>query len=134
MKTDTHQHSGNFVNTRMKALFVAQNAKPENVKEISLARLTAFQRGLLVTDGTVTRFIEAYTLTPVEVVLLQQMKQTLSTEHAWLQLPRWGRDYFTPSCTPNPLARQIISDNSHLRNFTHCAATSPQIPFRWIND
>ena len=87
MKTDTHQHSGNFVNTRMKALFVAQNAKPENVKEISLARLTAFQRGLLVTDGTVTRFIEAYTLTPVEVVLLQQTQQTLSTEHAWLQLP-----------------------------------------------
>ena len=75
------------VNTRMKALFVAQDAKPEAVKEISLTRLTPFQRGLLVTDGTVTRFIEAYTLTSVEVVLLQQTKQTLSTEHAWLQLP-----------------------------------------------
>ncbi len=87
MKTDTDQHSGSVVNTRMKALFVAQDAKPENVKEINLARLTPFQRGLLVADGTVTRFIEAYTLLPVEVGLLQQVKQTLPTKHTWLQLP-----------------------------------------------
>ena len=88
MKIDTtHKQQMTCINTRMKALFVAQAAKPENVKEISLARLTPFQRGLLVADGTVTQFIEAYTLTPVEVVLLQQAKQTLSTEHSWLQLP-----------------------------------------------
>ena len=88
MKIDTtHKRQITCINTRMKSLFVAQDAKPENVKEISLARLTPFQRGLLVTDGTVTRFIEAYTLTPVEVELLQQTKQTLSTEHPWLQLP-----------------------------------------------
>ena len=87
MKIDTIQHSGAFVDTRMKALFVAQNDKPATLKEINLARLTPFQRGLLVTDGTVTRFIEAYTFTPVEVVLLQQAKQTLSTEHIWLELP-----------------------------------------------
>ena len=82
-----NKQSGRFVNTRMKALFVAQDAKPEKVKEISLARLTPFQRGLLVADGTVTRFIEAYTLTPVEVALLQQTKQPLATENDWLQLP-----------------------------------------------
>ena len=87
MKTDTNQHRRSFANTDIKTLFVAQNAKPENLKEINLTRLTPFQRGLLVTDGTVTRFIEAYTLSPVEVVLLQQAKQTLSTEHPWLQLP-----------------------------------------------
>ena len=88
MKIDTtNKQRVTCVNTRMKSLFVAQDDKPENLKEINLARLTAFQRGLIVTDGTVTRFIEAYTLTPVEVVLLQQTKQTLSTEHAWLQLP-----------------------------------------------
>ena len=87
MKTDTTAQFGTFVNTRMKALFVAQDDKPETLKRINLARLTAFQRGLLVTDGTVTRFIEAYTLMPVEVALLQQTKQTLSTEHTWLQLP-----------------------------------------------
>ena len=86
MKIDTNQHSGGFVNTRMKALFVAQNVRPENLKEINLARLTPFQRGLLVTDGTVTRFIEAYTLSPVEVVLLQQTKQMLPAEHIWIKL------------------------------------------------
>jgi len=75
------------VNTRMKALFVAQDAKPEKLKEINLARLTPFQRGLLVMDGTVTRFIEAYTLSAIKVELLQQTKQTSSTEHPWLQLP-----------------------------------------------
>ena len=42
---------------------------------------------MIVTDGTVTRFIEAYTFAPVEVVLLQQKKQTLSSDHDWLQLP-----------------------------------------------
>lgn len=87
MKINTIQHSRAFVKTRMKALFVAQNDKPATLREINLARLTPFQRGLLVTDGTVTRFIEAYTLAPVEVVLLQQVKQTLSDEHIWLQLP-----------------------------------------------
>ena len=87
MKTDIIAQSGAFVNTRMKALFVAQEDKPTTLKEINLARLTPFQRGLLVTDGTVTRFVEAYTLAPVEVALLQQAKQTLSTEHTWLQLP-----------------------------------------------
>ncbi len=88
MKIETiNKRRGTCVNTRMKSLFVAQDDKPTNLKEINLARLTPFQRGLLITDGTVTRFIEAYTLTPVEVVLLQQTKQTLSTEHTWLQLP-----------------------------------------------
>ena len=87
MKIDTTEQSSTFVNTRMKALFVAQDDKPATLKEINLSRLTPFQRGLLVTDGTVTRFIEAYTFMPVEVVLLQQTKQTLPAEHLWLQLP-----------------------------------------------
>ena len=86
MKTDTPTQLGTFVNIRMKALFVAQDDKPETLKRINLARLTPFQRGLLVTDGTVTRFIEAYTLAPVEVVPLQHVKQTLSAENTWLQL------------------------------------------------
>lgn len=87
MKTDTIQQAGTFVNTRMKALFVAQDDRPATLKKINLAQLTPFQRGLLVTDGTVTRFIEAYTFLPVEVVLLQQAKQILDTEQTWLKLP-----------------------------------------------
>jgi len=87
MKTDTIKQSETFVHTRMKALFTAQEHSPTTSRKINLARLTPFQRGLLVTDGTVTRFIEAYTLLPVEVVLLQQTKQILDTEHIWLKLP-----------------------------------------------
>ena len=87
METDITKQSGAFVNTRMKSLFVAQDKKPATLKEINFARLTPFQRGLIVTDGTVTQFIEAYTFAPVEVMLLRQKKQTLSSAHNWLQLP-----------------------------------------------
>ena len=69
---------------RMKDLFVAQFAKPSDLEEMNLSQLTPFQRALLVIDGTVTRFIEAYTFSPVEVVLLHQETQTLLTDHAWL--------------------------------------------------
>ena len=69
---------------RMKDLFVAQFAKPSDLEEINLSRLTPFQRALLVIDGTVTQFIEAYTFSPVEIVLLHQETQTLLTDHAWL--------------------------------------------------
>lgn len=86
MKIDTVEPSRTFINTRMKSLFVAQDDKPDALKEINFARLTPFQRGLIVTDGTVTRFIEAYTLAPVEVVLLQQNRQTLASANNWLQL------------------------------------------------
>ena len=86
METDITKQAGAFVNTRMKSLFVAQDEKPATLKEINFARLTPFQRGLVVTDGTVTQFIEAYTLAPVEVVLLQQKKQTLLRKNRWLQL------------------------------------------------
>ncbi len=69
---------------RMKDLFIAQFAKPSDLEEINLSRLTPFQRALLVIDGTVTQFIEAYTFSPIEVVLLHQETQTLPTDHAWL--------------------------------------------------
>ena len=87
METDATKQSGAFVKTHMKSLFVAQDEKPTTLREVNFARLTPFQRGLIVTDGTVTRFIEAYTLAPVEVVLLKQERQILSGDHGWLQLP-----------------------------------------------
>lgn len=49
--------------------------------------MTPFQRVLMVIDGTVTRFIEAYTLEPIEVVRLQQQTQLLYSPHAWLKTP-----------------------------------------------
>ena len=72
----------------MKDLFVAQFARPSDLEEINLSQLTPFQRALLVTDGTVTRFIEAYTFSPVEVVLLHQETQILPTNHVWLEVAK----------------------------------------------
>lgn len=87
MKTDTIFNSTTFIDTHVKNIFVAQAEKPAMSREINIAQLTPFQRALIVTDGTVTRLIEAYTLAPVEVVLLHQTKHTLSSEHIWLDLP-----------------------------------------------
>ena len=123
MTTYTNQHSGSFVNTDIKILFVAQNAKPEKLKEINLAQLTPFQRGLLVTDGTVTQFIEAYTLAPVEVVPLQQTQQTLSTEHFWLKL----------SAGEQVISRQVVLQShsqDKLSPIIHCYADSLIVPQR----
>ena len=87
MKHDVIEESDAVLGARMKELFVAQHDKPSALGEINLSRLTPFQRGMLVTDGTVTRFIEAYTMAPVEVVRLQQSERMLSGGHPWLELP-----------------------------------------------
>ena len=66
-------------------LFIAQNDKPADLDGIDLTRLTPFQRALLVTDGTVTRFLEAYTLSAVKIVLIGQETQTLPAYHKLLR-------------------------------------------------
>ena len=112
MKTDTIEQSRTVVNTRMKSLFVAQDKKPATLKEINLACLTPFQRGLLVTDGTVTRFIETYTFDPVEVVLVQQKRQTLSSDHNWLQVPA-GEEVISRQVTLQTHPKQKVSPIIH---------------------
>ena len=76
-----------IISERLNKRFVAQTARPPNLDDIKPSRLTPFQRALLVTDGTVTPLIEAYTFSPVEVVLLREIEQTLDMEYAWLELP-----------------------------------------------
>jgi chorismate-pyruvate lyase len=68
-------------------LFSTQQARPAQLGQVDLRTLTPFQRALLVIDGTVTKFLEAYTLEPVEVVLLKQEIQALVADHKWLALP-----------------------------------------------
>ncbi len=80
-----------FVNTQVKELFIAQSERPDELKEISLTKLSPFHRALLITDGTVTRFIEAYKLSPVDVILLYQGRRTLQSEHTWLKHPSGGK-------------------------------------------
>ncbi len=66
--------------------FVAQQRRPAHLSPVNMADLTPFQRGLLVADGTVTRFVEAYWLEPVVVMRLAQSEATLTTADDWLEL------------------------------------------------
>ena len=43
-------------------ILVAQTSKPEGLKPLNFRTLNPFQRALMVIDGTVTKFIEAYTM------------------------------------------------------------------------
>lgn len=67
-------------------LLSAQAARPAQLELVNLRTLTPFQRALVSIDGTVTKFIEAYTLEPVESLLLGQQTQPLPTDHPWLEL------------------------------------------------
>lgn len=68
-------------------LFVAQSAKPTQLGEINLRALTPFHRALLVIDGTVTKFIEAYTMDPIHVVRISQEDRQLPVDNDWLEAP-----------------------------------------------
>ena len=67
-------------------LFTAQSNRPEDLQKVDLNALSPFLRSLLVTDGTVTNFIQAYTMEPVEVVVLGQRQQVIPTDNKWLEL------------------------------------------------
>ena len=68
--------------------FRTQDAKPAHLDLVNLRTLTPFQRALLAIDGTVTKFIEAYTLEPIEIVRLKQETQALPTDNVWLKIPK----------------------------------------------
>ena len=68
-------------------LMLMQANMPSHWQPVNLHTLSPFQRALVAIDGTVTKFIEAYTLEPIEVVRLQQHDQHLQTYHHWLAAP-----------------------------------------------
>lgn len=55
------------------------------LQELNLRALSPLQRALLVIDGTVTSFIEAYMMEPVEVQRIRQERCPSSSQHRWLQ-------------------------------------------------
>ena len=65
-------------------LMVMQGAMPEHWQPVNLRTLAPFQRALVAMDGTVTKFLEAYLLEPIDVVRLRQQEQQLQQEHVWL--------------------------------------------------
>jgi len=69
------------------AVFTAQSARPAGVEAVDFAALEPMQRCLLVIDGTVTQFLEAWTLEPVTVRVLAQSDEHLAAGEPWLALP-----------------------------------------------
>ena len=72
----------------LRDVMLAQSSKPPELGNVDLHTLTPFQRALLVLDGTVTKFIEAYTLEPLDIVRLDQATQVLPEDHYWLAAPK----------------------------------------------
>lgn len=68
-------------------LFLAQAQRPAGLEAVSAPDLTPFQRALLVIDGTVTTFLEAWSLEPVAVRRLWQRPVPLAVANAWLDAP-----------------------------------------------
>lgn len=66
-------------------VFVAQFARPADLGVVNLRALSPFQRALLVIDGTVTKFIEAYTMEPVSVRVISHESRRLAADNAWLE-------------------------------------------------
>ncbi|GMW07919.1 MAG: chorismate pyruvate-lyase family protein [Gammaproteobacteria bacterium] len=67
-------------------VYVAQAARPAAIEPVEAAALEALQRALLVIDGTVTQFIEAWALEPVDVLRLDQHELRLTEADPWLAL------------------------------------------------
>ena len=107
----------------LSALFVAQAAKPHEIHEINLRTLNPLQRALLVIDGTVTKFIEAYTMEPVEIRRLAQKTLPLTADHVWLEAPKG-----TPV-----VARQVLLQGKYSHTL-YAFAVSLIVPDRLPNN
>ena len=72
-----------IVADRLAALhFTAQDEGTTDLDHVDIIRLDPFLRGLLFTDGTVTRALEAHTLSPVAVEAVEQTQALAPTRVA----------------------------------------------------
>lgn len=71
-------------------LFVAQFDRPADLEAVEVASLSPMHRALMVIDGTVTKFLEAYTMEPIKVTTLGQAVQTLDGGQEWLEVKAGG--------------------------------------------
>ena len=69
----------------LRELLFDPTIRPERVSPVNLRALSPFQRALLVIDGTVTKFIEAYQMEPVDVTRLSQRPSVLHSEDTRLE-------------------------------------------------
>ena len=80
-----NQRSEEVIEALINRLFMAQDARPEELEPVQMEGLSPFQRVLLVTDGTVTQVLEARMGEPVDVVRLDQRERRLTADHPWLE-------------------------------------------------
>ena len=60
-------------------LMIAKASRPAELGELELCMLSPFQRALLVLDGKVIKFIEAFTMEPLDIVRLSQDQRKLAS-------------------------------------------------------
>ena len=69
------------------AAYVAQARRPPDLKPVDISTLGPFHRALLVMDGTLTHFVEAYHGEPLDAEGLRQGSERLSAYDEWLAAP-----------------------------------------------
>jgi chorismate-pyruvate lyase len=93
--------------------FLSEFLRRSSLQPINLRVLTPYQRALLVLDGTVTSFIQSWSMDPVQILCLGQTVRALSQDHA---------DLCAPAGT-EVLARSVILEGKHSCRF-HAYALS----------
>lgn len=73
--------------TTVSATYVAQCRRPDELKPVDFAALPPFYRALLVMDGTLTQFVEAYHGEPVSSTSIRQHTEPLAAYDEWLGAP-----------------------------------------------
>jgi D-lactate dehydrogenase (cytochrome) len=71
--------------------FPAQDERPASLEAVALGALRPDQRALLVIDGTVTLFLQAWACEPIEVRVLEQRLVALAQAQPWLEVPAGAR-------------------------------------------
>ncbi len=92
-------------------------------QEIDMHSLTPFQRVLLTIDGTVTKAIEAYSLEPINIVVLQQEKNLCLDDHSWLEI----------SDETNVTVRSVLLQGSETQTI-YAYASSLLVPNRFSKE
>lgn len=71
----------------LKNVLMAQFARPQELQPVNLRALSPLQRALLIIDGTVTTFLEVFTLEPMDVRQLTRMTIGMREDNEWLASP-----------------------------------------------
>jgi len=70
----------------LKGFYLSDSQSLPPINDIAFEKLPPLLRALLVTDGTVTRFLEAYLWEPIQVECLSQEDTVLEKDVSWLQI------------------------------------------------